>query len=168
MFVRYETNRWYRSNSSSPRESFYNASSRLSSETVSSFCTLSTSICDVSPGPKSKVRPDRVNGSRHFILSTKQFSHSQNPFVKPRQTRTTGELEEEEEEEEEDNEEGSSGCLHGLVGKVEKGGGINAKKKQNGENGEGEKKVRREGGKKRERGEKSRENKTELRPSCGG
>ena len=127
MFVRYETNRWYRSNSSSPRESFYNASSRLSSETVSSFCTLSTSICDVSPGPKSKIRPDRVNGSRHFILSTKQFSHSQNPFVKPRQTRTTGELEEEEEEE--DNEEGSSGCLHGLVGKVEKGGGINAKKK---------------------------------------
>lgn len=127
MFVRYETNRWYRSNSSSPRESFYNASSRLSSETVSSSCTLSTSICDVSPGPKSKVHPDRVNGSRHFILSTKQFSHSQNPFVKPRQTRTTRELEEEEEE---DNEEGSSGCLRGLVGKVEKDGGINAKKKR--------------------------------------
>lgn len=46
------------------------------------------------------------------------------------------------EEEDDDEEEGSGGCLRGLVGKVEKGGGINKKESIERERGKGE--IRRE------------------------
>jgi hypothetical protein len=59
---------------------------------------------------------------------------------------------------------GSLGCLRGPVEKVEKGrreGEINRKKKR-----ERERETRRE--EKRRNEQRSGENKTELRPSCGG
>ena len=137
--------------------------------------------------------PARVKGSREpcqWVSSLRfqqAFSHSPSPSKSNLAKLALAESLQEEEEEEEENEdeaeeeehneeEGTSGCLRGLVGKVEKRRRNKREKKERKKKkgtkrrkwGRREEGTRREGGKKKERGGKSGENKTELRPSCGG